>query len=212
MIRLPIINENLVDVNLLEIFHAAMYRSVRILAQFRHPCFLKDWMYLMDFLNLYRRRLATYEKWPKSKSQAEKLAAAGFCYLGNSDQTICSYCDGRLKNWEPNDDPWVEHAKWFHYCHHLIISKGTEFINNITGTSYIKIISTRTLNDTMEEKCKELDTSEKIDSESSQNLITAKKPNTEASCVSHEASSEKQRDQGLKDIKLSDNIGKDTVN
>ncbi|KYM99237.1 Baculoviral IAP repeat-containing protein 2 [Cyphomyrmex costatus] len=89
----------------------------------------------------YTIRLATYKKWPKSKSQAKKLAAAGFCYSGNSDQTICYYCHGRLKNWEPNDDPWAEHAKWFHYCHHLIISKGTEFINNITGTSYIKIVS-----------------------------------------------------------------------
>ncbi|KYM99236.1 PREDICTED: death-associated inhibitor of apoptosis 1-like [Cyphomyrmex costatus] len=96
--------------------------------------------YLIIFSE-YNVRLATYDKWPKSKSQAKKLAAAGFCYSGNSDQTICYYCDGRLNNWEPNDDPWAEHAKWFHYCHYLIISKGTEFINNITGKSYIKIVS-----------------------------------------------------------------------
>jgi hypothetical protein len=32
-------------------------------------------------------------------------------FLGMSDQVKCFYCDGGLKNWQPEDDPWVEHAR-----------------------------------------------------------------------------------------------------
>ena len=24
----------------------------------------------------------------------------------------CFYCDGGLRNWQPEDAPWVEHARW----------------------------------------------------------------------------------------------------
>lgn len=32
---------------------------------------------------------------------------------GHGDNVKCFYCDGGLRNWEPGDDPWQEHAKWF---------------------------------------------------------------------------------------------------
>ncbi|KAF5901533.1 lck-interacting transmembrane adapter 1 isoform X1, partial [Clarias magur] len=32
---------------------------------------------------------------------------------GQSDNVKCFFCDGNLRNWEPGDDPWQEHAKWF---------------------------------------------------------------------------------------------------
>lgn len=32
---------------------------------------------------------------------------------GHGDNVKCFHCDGGLRNWEPGDDPWQEHAKWF---------------------------------------------------------------------------------------------------
>lgn len=89
----------------------------------------------------YAARLSTFDRWPKAMSQTkESLATAGFYYTGSGDQTLCYYCGGGLRDWEPDDDPWIEHAKWFEYCPYLLITKGTEFVNNITG--YIGTVST----------------------------------------------------------------------
>ncbi|XP_028048549.1 death-associated inhibitor of apoptosis 1 [Monomorium pharaonis] len=86
----------------------------------------------------YPARLASFDSWPKAMSQTtEKLVAAGFYYTGSSDETLCYHCGLGLKDWEPQDDPWVQHAKWFKYCRYLILAKGTKFINNITGRTYI---------------------------------------------------------------------------
>ena len=32
---------------------------------------------------------------------------------GERDRAKCWYCNGGLQNWEYNDDPWIEHGKWF---------------------------------------------------------------------------------------------------
>ncbi|VDI69036.1 Hypothetical predicted protein [Mytilus galloprovincialis] len=32
---------------------------------------------------------------------------------GEEDTVRCHYCDGGLRNWEPKDVPWEEHARWF---------------------------------------------------------------------------------------------------
>ena len=61
-------------------------------------------------------RLVTFDqRWPSSKIQATPLqvAQAGFYFLGERDRVKCWYCNGGLQNWEPQDDPWKEHAKWF---------------------------------------------------------------------------------------------------
>ena len=44
------------------------------------------------------------------------------------DQVQCFYCDGGLKNWDPGDRPWVEHARWFGNCPFLQLKMGKEFI------------------------------------------------------------------------------------
>ncbi|KAM7404864.1 hypothetical protein PAMP_012175 [Pampus punctatissimus] len=59
-------------------------------------------------------RLTTFHNWPTEASvQPDVLARAGFFYTGHGDNVKCYYCDGGLRNWEPGDDPWQEHAKWF---------------------------------------------------------------------------------------------------
>uniref|UniRef100_A0A3Q2NRM9 RING-type E3 ubiquitin transferase n=1 Tax=Fundulus heteroclitus TaxID=8078 RepID=A0A3Q2NRM9_FUNHE len=59
-------------------------------------------------------RLATFHNWPsEALVQPDVLAQAGFFYTGHGDNVKCFFCDGGLRNWEPGDDPWQEHAKWF---------------------------------------------------------------------------------------------------
>ncbi|XP_061667352.1 baculoviral IAP repeat-containing protein 7 [Syngnathoides biaculeatus] len=77
-------------------------------------------------------RLTTFHNWPTEASvQPDVLARAGFFYTGHGDNVKCFYCDGGLRNWEPGDDPWQEHAKWFPRCEFLIQSRGQEYISNI---------------------------------------------------------------------------------
>ena len=46
-------------------------------------------------------------------------------------QVLCFYCDGGLNKWDPSDDPWTEHAKWFPMCGYLILKKGADFVDKI---------------------------------------------------------------------------------
>lgn len=88
----------------------------------------------------YAVRIASFDKWPKALPQTkESLATAGFYYTGSGDQTLCYYCGGGLRDWERDDDPWIEHAKWFDYCPYLLLTKGTAFVSNITGKTYLGV-------------------------------------------------------------------------
>ncbi|KAM9469778.1 E3 ubiquitin-protein ligase XIAP isoform 1-T2 [Clarias gariepinus] len=61
----------------------------------------------------------------------ERLARAGFFSIGERDCVVCFKCGGRLKNWQPDEDPWEEHAKHYPGCSFLLAEKGQEFINSI---------------------------------------------------------------------------------
>ncbi|KAK3584081.1 hypothetical protein CHS0354_012549 [Potamilus streckersoni] len=77
----------------------------------------------------YKERLRTFQNWPRHLAQRpEELAWAGYYSLGKDDVVRCFACDGGLKNWEPEDDPWIEHARWFSSCDYLQFVKGEEFI------------------------------------------------------------------------------------
>lgn len=69
----------------------------------------------------YERRLRSFAMWPERMCQSkEDMAAAGFFYhsglFSSSDQTMCFYCGGCLKAWQPTDEPIKEHVKWFPEC------------------------------------------------------------------------------------------------
>ncbi|XP_015599780.1 death-associated inhibitor of apoptosis 1 isoform X2 [Cephus cinctus] len=82
----------------------------------------------------YDARLKSFDSWPKCMPHSkEELANAGFFYTGKGDQTLCYHCGGGLKDWEPEDDPWEQHAKWFSKCYYLLLVKGQDYINNVTG-------------------------------------------------------------------------------
>ncbi|XP_024876349.1 baculoviral IAP repeat-containing protein 7-B-like isoform X1 [Temnothorax curvispinosus] len=145
-------------------------------------------------------RLASFDRWPKAMSQTkETLATAGFYYTGSGDQTLCYHCGGGLRDWEPEDDPWVEHAKWFEYCPYLILTKGTEFVSSITGRTYVGAENIPSAINKLGEKIEKDNDAESIASGSSQNSICSEETHTtEVSAVSGEASSEEQSVQGDK--------------
>ena len=41
-------------------------------------------------------------------------------FIHSGDHVQCHFCDGGLKNWDPTDCPFVEHAKWFGQCQYLL--------------------------------------------------------------------------------------------
>jgi len=77
-------------------------------------------------------RLKSFDGWPPGLAQRPlQLASAGFFYMQTSDHVRCFCCDGALRNWEPKDDPWVEHARWFSRCNFLLSVKGEEYVKQI---------------------------------------------------------------------------------
>jgi len=52
-----------------------------------------------------RRR--TFRDWPPAMPQRpEDLVQAGFFYLGRGDYVQCYHCEGGLKSWDKDDDPF----------------------------------------------------------------------------------------------------------
>ncbi|XP_060086636.1 baculoviral IAP repeat-containing protein 7 isoform X2 [Heteronotia binoei] len=62
-------------------------------------------------------RLRTFQRWPASAAiSPAALAAAGFFFVGPGDRVECFCCGGELYDWLPEDDPVVEHKKFFPRC------------------------------------------------------------------------------------------------
>ncbi|CAC5373534.1 BIRC7_8 [Mytilus coruscus] len=75
-------------------------------------------------------RLHSFKNWPSHLEQSpEDLTSAGFFYTGKEDRCRCFFCGGGLTSWEPNDDPWIEHARWYPNCHFVRQCKGDNFID-----------------------------------------------------------------------------------
>ncbi|XP_042858053.1 death-associated inhibitor of apoptosis 2-like, partial [Penaeus japonicus] len=84
-----------------------------------------------DFL-FTESRLASFVKWPERVTQKPcDLAEAGFFYCGLSDHVRCFHCGNGLRNWEDNDIPWNEHARWYPECSYVLLKKGHEFIDKV---------------------------------------------------------------------------------
>ncbi len=74
-------------------------------------------------------RLRSFRDWPPAlRQRPQQLAEAGFFYMGLSDQVKCFSCDGGLRNWQSEDEPWTEHARWFSRCNFVRLVKGDEFV------------------------------------------------------------------------------------
>ncbi|KAH9508098.1 hypothetical protein Btru_052846 [Bulinus truncatus] len=82
--------------------------------------------------SLLTERVKSFGLWPWDHHlRPQELAEAGFYYAGYGDCTRCFHCDGGLKNWEDDDDVWVEHARWFPNCTYLRQQKGHVFVDTV---------------------------------------------------------------------------------
>jgi hypothetical protein len=63
------------------------------------------------------KRTASFTAWPSENlPSVDDLVKAGFFYTGTKNIVTCFYCNGSLQNWGPNDNPTIEHARWFPHC------------------------------------------------------------------------------------------------
>ncbi|XP_060525417.1 baculoviral IAP repeat-containing protein 7-B [Cylas formicarius] len=77
----------------------------------------------------FEARLRSFSQWSPNLIQTpEILSQAGFYYEGLGDQVRCFHCDGGLRHWDPDDDPWTEHARWFPRCSFVKLVKGQDFV------------------------------------------------------------------------------------
>ena len=80
-------------------------------------------------------RKKSFSKWStRIVLKPTAIAEAGFYHCKISDHVQCFYCAGGLKNWEVDDDPWEQHARWYPKCLFVIIKKGIDFVNKIQYT------------------------------------------------------------------------------
>jgi hypothetical protein len=61
----------------------------------------------------------------------DDLVRAGFFYTGIKTVVTCFYCNGSLQSWGQNDNPTVEHARWFPHCAYAKQLCGNEFYTKI---------------------------------------------------------------------------------
>lgn len=64
------------------------------------------------------RRQATFSQanWPESSPSVDDLVRAGFYATNIANTVTCFYCNGSLHKWGSNDNPMIEHARWFPQC------------------------------------------------------------------------------------------------
>ncbi|XP_071160531.1 baculoviral IAP repeat-containing protein 2-like [Mytilus edulis] len=87
-------------------------------------------------------RLDSFKHWPTYLTQSpNEMVTAGFFFTGNEDHCRCFFCGGGLRNWEPGDQPWTEHARWYQNCAFVRSCKGERFIQDVqTNSMQIEIV------------------------------------------------------------------------
>jgi hypothetical protein len=84
-------------------------------------------------------RHATFETWTSDSAPSiSDLVQAGFFYTGTKQVTTCFYCNGSLQNWSRNDNPLIEHIRWFPLCQYAKQLSGTELYNKIQEAKHIR--------------------------------------------------------------------------
>jgi hypothetical protein len=51
---------------------------------------------------------------------------------------LCFCCSQGLKDWEDNDEPWTEHARWSPTCSYVLLCKGKTFVEEACGALKIE--------------------------------------------------------------------------
>ena len=77
-------------------------------------------------------RLQSFNTWPRDKvPSVDDMVKAGFFYTGTGTAATCFWCDGSLGNWSANDNPMIEHARWFPQCAYARQLCGTDLYRRI---------------------------------------------------------------------------------
>ncbi|XP_055904707.1 death-associated inhibitor of apoptosis 2 [Eupeodes corollae] len=77
-------------------------------------------------------RMRTYANWPIPDIQKpEALSQAGFYYQDIDDQVRCFHCNGGLRSWQKEDDPWFDHAKWFPNCQFVKLVMSPQYVTQV---------------------------------------------------------------------------------
>lgn len=79
------------------------------------------------------RREQTFVKssWPETGPTIESLVRAGFFASKVANTVTCFYCNGSLHQWGANDNPMIEHARWFPHCTYAKHLCGNDLYNRI---------------------------------------------------------------------------------
>ncbi|CAF0796687.1 unnamed protein product [Rotaria sordida] len=102
-----IINENSADNQSITRMTTDVYRSNEIVVT--APC-------NVAFIEIPKRH-ASFATWPNEiLPSVDDLVRAGFFYTGTLTVVTCFYCNGSLQNWGANDNPMIEHVRWFPHC------------------------------------------------------------------------------------------------
>lgn len=89
--------------------------------EFKHPNF-----------SLCEERRQTYKGWPKQMRQTpEMLVECGLFYTNEGDKVKCYDCGLGLRDWEDDDEPWIEHTKFSKHCHYIDFVKGRDFVEEV---------------------------------------------------------------------------------
>ncbi|XP_033740533.1 baculoviral IAP repeat-containing protein 2-like [Pecten maximus] len=89
-------------------------------------------------------RLASFTDWPSQlKQQPRQMSKAGFFYIGVGDKVQCYWCGTVLKDWEPTDDPVLEHIRWSATCSWMVILKGEKVIQEIINSQSSENLTVR---------------------------------------------------------------------
>ncbi|EDO30381.1 predicted protein [Nematostella vectensis] len=93
--------------------------------------------FILENLQSEHHRLTTFVDWPESSPvRPWELSSAGFYYLGDQDSVKCYKCGVALRNWEPDDLPWVEHEKWSPHCPLVI-----EYLKNRPNPGPVELVT-----------------------------------------------------------------------
>ncbi|XP_061217271.1 baculoviral IAP repeat-containing protein 7 [Neopsephotus bourkii] len=77
-------------------------------------------------------RLLTFQNCPQYCAvYCRALARAGFFYTGQDGIVRCFCCNGGVRNWQIESDPWQEHARLFPGCEFLLQSRGRDFVSSV---------------------------------------------------------------------------------
>ncbi|GAB0087885.1 Death-associated inhibitor of apoptosis 2 [Sergentomyia squamirostris] len=66
-------------------------------------------------------RLRSFAKWPVPFVSPITLAKAGFYFFNLEDRVKCAWCQGVVGQWEPDDDPFIVHERFFPTCPRVVL-------------------------------------------------------------------------------------------